>query len=327
MVEEIYKNIYRIGVALPGNPLKELNSYFIRGEDDDHDILIDAGFRRTICQEALEEGLKQIGSETARRQMLVTHLHSDHSGMADLFVGPGQPVYMSETDLSYLSRLYTQELSGTRYNRFIEEGFSAELLEEMYKKNPAFTEGIPSLNGFVPVKDKEEIRVGEYILQSILVPGHTPGNTMYYIKDKKIMFTGDHILFDISPNITYWPGVPDSLGSYLDSLNKALEYDVEIAFPGHRQTGDYKERIKALLIHHERRLANAMSIIEQYPGKNAYDITGLMKWKIHARNWEEFPVVQKWFAVGECLAHLDYLMNRGKVRRELSGSEYKYYIA
>lgn len=32
MIEEVAKNIYRIGVVLPGNPLKELNSYFIRGE-------------------------------------------------------------------------------------------------------------------------------------------------------------------------------------------------------------------------------------------------------------------------------------------------------
>ena len=48
MVEEVYRNIYRIGVVLPGNPLRELNSYFIRGEQSD--LLIDTGFRRPACR-------------------------------------------------------------------------------------------------------------------------------------------------------------------------------------------------------------------------------------------------------------------------------------
>ncbi len=44
MIEELYPGIFRIGVVLPGNPLRELNSYFIRGEESD--LLIDTGFRR-----------------------------------------------------------------------------------------------------------------------------------------------------------------------------------------------------------------------------------------------------------------------------------------
>ncbi|MFQ8841384.1 MAG: hypothetical protein ACLR8P_11160 [Clostridium fessum] len=31
-----------------------------------------------------------------------------------------------------------------------------------------------------------------------------------------------------------------------------------------------------------------------------------------AASWEEFPPSQKWFAVGECMAHLDYLRLRGR---------------
>ena len=33
-------------------------------------------------------------------------------------------------------------------------------------------------------------------------------------------------------------------------------------------------------------------------------------------SWEEFPLAQKFFAVGETVAHLDYLRLRGKVVRE-----------
>ena len=41
-----------------------------------------------------------------------------------------------------------------------------------------------------------------------------------------------------------------------------------------------------------------------------------MKWKISARSWDEFPPIQQWFAVGECMAHIDYLLKRGVIRRE-----------
>ena len=327
MVEEIYKNIYRIGVALPGNPLKELNSYFIKGVDDDHDLLIDTGFRRPVCRQALEDGLRQLGSEDDRRQMLVTHLHSDHSGMADIFAGKNQPIYLTGMDIKYLSRFYSGELTDPRHDRFTSEGFTGDLLNEMYRINPAMTEKIPEMDRrFRPLSEGETISVGEYVLQTVSVPGHTPGNAMFYMKDQKIMFTGDHVLFDISPNITWWPDMEDSLGSYLDSLKKALDYDVDIAFPGHRHSGNYRVRIKELLKHHEKRLENAVSIIRDHPGMNAYDITGLMKWKIHARNWDEFPIVQKWFAVGECLAHLDYLCLRGRIRKEKDGDTWRYFV-
>jgi hypothetical protein len=41
-----------------------------------------------------------------------------------------------------------------------------------------------------------------------------------------------------------------------------------------------------------------------------------MTWDIVARTWEDFPVVQKWFAVGEAAAHLRYLERRGEVVSE-----------
>ncbi len=101
--------------------------------------------------------------------------------------------------------------------------------------------------------------------------------------------------------------------NYLDSLRAAGTYPVTLALPGHRKEGDYHQRIRDLTAHHHRRLDEVIQILSQTPGMNAYDITGLMRWKIRARNWDDFPPVQKFFAVGECLAHLDHLVKQGKV--------------
>ena len=39
---------------------------------------------------------------------------------------------------------------------------------------------------------------GDYQLENIPVPGHTPRNMMLWAEKQGIMFCGDHILFDIS---------------------------------------------------------------------------------------------------------------------------------
>ncbi len=50
-----------------------------------------------------------------------------------------------------------------------------------------------------------------------------------------------------------------------------------------------------------------------------YDVASKMTWSIVARSWQDFPVVQKWFAVSEAAAHLRYLEKRNLVTSERSG--------
>ena len=41
LVEQVANGIWRIGVELPQNPLRELNSYLIKGKENARDLLID----------------------------------------------------------------------------------------------------------------------------------------------------------------------------------------------------------------------------------------------------------------------------------------------
>ncbi len=324
MTEQVYKNIWRIGVELPGNPLRELNSYLLKGEDSW--LLIDTGFRKEACRQALSAGLRELGADIEKTDVLLTHLHSDHSGLAAEFAGKNRKVYLSRTDLKYLSMNIANKTVAERNARFLEEGFPPDLLEENARINPAMAERLQSLDDrFTPIDDGQEIRIGEYRLKTIVVPGHTPGNTMFWMPEQEIMFTGDHVLFDITPNITAWSWVEDSLGDYLENLLRVRNYPVQLALPGHRKSGDYKERIRVLLDHHARRLAETERIIRQNPGLNGYEIAGRMTWKIRAASWEEFPLAQKWFAVGECMSHLNYLVKRNIIERRTEGGIRRYY--
>ncbi len=324
MTEKIRDNIYRIGVRLPNNPLRELNSYLILG--DDSDLLIDTGFRMDECRQDLMAGIEEAGSDIERLNVVVTHFHTDHSGLAQEIAGTNRSIYMSERDLNSIRNELNYTGVRDRNIRCKEEGFPDALVDEIDAKNPIILYRIKSIDErFMAVNDGDEISVGQYKLKIVTTPGHTAGSMMLWLESEKIMFTGDHVLFEITPNITFFSDVEDSLGDYLDSLRKVRNYPVELALPGHRRTGDYQARIDALLKHHEERLAEAAKLTEHYPGLTAYDIAGLMQWRIRARNWDEFPPVQKWFAVGECLAHLDHLRKQGIVKREMDGGSWRYY--
>jgi glyoxylase-like metal-dependent hydrolase (beta-lactamase superfamily II) len=54
MIEQIRPGLHRVVVPLPGNPLKEINSYVLTSSD--RNLIIDTGMRRPECQEVLEAG-------------------------------------------------------------------------------------------------------------------------------------------------------------------------------------------------------------------------------------------------------------------------------
>ena len=105
------------------------------------------------------------------------------------------------------------------------------------------------------------------------------------------MFTADHILFDITPNITHWSESEDSLGDYLDSLVKIRGYEMETAFPAHRKNDmDVYVRISQIIEHHLVRLCETVDALAGHPDTHATDIAAYLKWSmrglpemVHAR--------------------------------------------
>lgn len=324
-IVEVLPNIFRIPVPLPNNPLKVLNSYLICGKE--RSLLIDTGFRMDACREALLQGLEELKQDRDTLDIFVTHLHSDHSGLAAEIVRPGCSIFVSEIDKADLDALVSdQNYWGRTTTRFREMAMPDHIVENMAAIHPAAS--FAPLQGgqcYTGVKAGQILSVGDYQLRCILTPGHTPGHMCLWDEAHRIMFTGDHVLFDITPNITNWPSVADSLGDYLEGLRTVAEFPVEVALPGHRGLGDYHARIAQLLAHHQIRLDEALSIVTSMPGETTYNIAGHMSWSIRAKNWEDFPDAQKIFATGECQSHLDHLLMQGKIRREKDGDYYRYY--
>ena len=324
MPEEILKNLYRLPIPLVGNPLKELNAYLIKGRD--RNLLVDTGFRQPACREALFAQLGELGLGAGDVDVLLTHMHSDHSGLGPEVVADRGTILVSSTDRAILDDFDQRESHWVKTEeRFFEEGFPPEQRQQMRSTNPAHSMAPPKGGRYESLEDGAVIEAGGYRFKALLMPGHTPGQMCFWMEDQGAMLLGDHVLFDITPNITAWNDLPDALGAYLKSLKKIREYDVALPLPGHRGRGDLRARVDRLIDHHARRLEECCEAVKNHPGQPAYVLAGYMSWKIRASSWEDFPITQKWFAVGECMSHLERLMAEGRIGKEIVDGKAAYY--
>ncbi len=326
MYKKIYDNpdIYSIYIPLPNNPLKNLNCYVIKTKDKN--LIIDTGFNSPVCYEALMSGLKELDIDINKTEMFLTHMHSDHTGLVSSVMREDSVIYMSEVDYEYV-KLMLNNYWVKNEEDYVKEGFPKDELATLWTSNPAKIYNPDKLFNITAVSDNSKFNIGNYEFTCISTPGHTPGHMCLYLKKEKILFSGDHILFDISPNITRWPMVENSLKDYIDSLQKIKGYEVKLTLPAHRNNDmDLYHRVDELIHHHELRLEEVFEIVTANSGLNAYDIAGKMKWSLKAKNWSEAPAQQKWFAVGETLAHLDYLEIDNKIYKELIDDIYVYYV-
>jgi glyoxylase-like metal-dependent hydrolase (beta-lactamase superfamily II) len=118
-----------------------------------------------------------------------------------------------------------------------------------------------------------------------------------------------------------------SLREYLASLDKVYTLEVDLVLPGHRSLWhDHRKRIKELQEHHQIRLKEVLSALEDGK-KTAFQIAPYVTWDIECSSWELFPAAQKWFAFGETLAHLRYLEEQGMVRGETKDNKILFSLA
>ncbi len=320
MVEQVFPNIYRLEIPLPKNPLRTMNSYVIKGID--RNLIIDTGMNLPECEQAMEAGLRELDIDLKMTDLFITHFHADHSGLIPQLCSADSVVYGSVIDLDVIKNI--MDSRGEAYwqayvdyaekNGFFDAGTAVASHPGVWHMGSDDSSKI----SWVTVKDGDTINAGEYSLKCLATPGHTSGHFCLYEPNYKILFAGDHIMTDISPNIELFADGINPLGDYLHSLKLVQELDVDVVFSAHRRViHNYKQRVEELIEHHGARNEEILNILKDLPQQygHAYQIAAMMNWDIKFENWSQFPPAQKWFATGECIAHLRYLEEKGLVVR------------
>lgn len=317
-ITEIQPNLYCIELPLPNSPLKSINSYLLKG--DERSLIIDTGMNRPECKQVLLPALDELGIKTGSYDIFITHLHADHFGLSGDLATDGAKCYLGQADVPVIEEGGHWE---PMFDQYQENGFPPAILKASMSRHPGALYSPTRMVKMTPVTDGQIIRVGDFSLECIETPGHSPGHMCLYDRKKKLFFSGDHILFDITPNITCWVEMEDSLRSYLASLDKVARLDVSNVLPGHRNPWhNHYQRIEELKRHHKHRLDEAMVALAD-GDKTAYEVAPFITWKIEFKQWKDFPIAQQLFAVGETIAHLHYLESEGRVKhRSVDGQIY-----
>lgn len=315
-MKEVYENIYLAELPLPNNPLKYLNFYIIKGEEKS--MIIDTGFNREDTKEEMMKIFEELNLKPKDTILFLTHLHSDHTGLATYLEEMGLTIYASKMDGNLLNN--SVEKSDSMWQDTIQQGLWQGLEEDQLdiEDHPGFKFRPTAHVNFVPAVPGEYIKIGQYNFEIVDLKGHTPGIVGLYEKEHKILFCGDHILGKITPNITFWGfQYGDILGTYLESLEYVYNMDIEYLFSSHRfLVDDHRERIQELYKHHDKRLDEAREALSKSGRSTVRTVTKQLHWDIKSKSWDDFPKAQKWFAAGEAHAHLERLKALGEVTME-----------
>ena len=133
MITQVMDRLYRIEVPLPNSPLKELNPYVIKS--DDRNLVIDTGFNRSVCFDAMQKGLGDLGIDLSRTDFLITHMHADHAGLVARLASATSTVYFSRIDARVFDKAggWQSLIDYAKIN-----GFPADELMKVLQNHPGF---------------------------------------------------------------------------------------------------------------------------------------------------------------------------------------------
>ncbi len=311
---QVYPGIYLCTIPMPNNPLKGLNSYYI--PHDGGGLIVDAGFNLPVCKAAVGEYLEYLHMDPCKTRLFLTHAHSDHAGLAHWMSELGMEVLAGRDDKYRYDNFYptSHECYWELYE--IIDVDKDIFVSRKHEEHPF--EFFP----YTRVWGGQTIEVGDFCFRIVDIPGHTEGHLCLYEESRKIMISGDHILDHISPNITCL-GFGNPLGSYLNSLDQTAKMDIKLLLPAHRGImGHPGARIEELKAHHEVRLAEIMERLKAGE-QTCEEISRHLTWHI-SKALYDMPTMQIFCAMGETLAHTEYLYHSGRINRRVEGKTYYY---
>lgn len=324
--KEIYKNIFHTQFPLTGNPLKSINIYVVK--TDDGNLIVDTGFNNEEVKMYMDQMLVDLDLDLDKTALFLTHLHSDHVGLAKYLENKGiSKIYISEVDGEIVEVGIAPD--GLQWQMTLRNAHRQGLGVDNLKleNHPGFIHRPKEMFNYTPLRPGDKISLSEFNFTTLDESGHTPGMLGLYEEEKGILFCGDHILGKITPNITFWDdSYGDSLGTYMKNINKLKDMHIEHLFSSHRElVPDVSARVDELLHHHKERLEDTLQILRENGEMTTRDVAARMKWSITAKDWDDFPVSQKWFASGEAASHLIHLTAEGILDEKFDEDGVAYY--
>lgn len=304
--------IEKIYMPLPFR-LNHVNCFLAKGESGY--TIIDTGLHDQNAVRIWKEVLK--GKEVEK--IVLTHLHPDHMGYAGTLQNlTNAEGWMTKTDEKALQKVWTPESIQILKKDYEKAAMPVEIAENILKNSRKFPSSVtpfPQIN--YHLHEGQQLQLGNEIFDVIETPGHSAGLVCFHQPEKSVLFSTDHILPKITPNISYWfYGEANPLQSFQDSLEKVKKLDVEYVIPSHGEAfTNANKRIDEIWQHHEDRLEVVLNTTKN--GATMFEVCQ------HMFN-RTLSTYDYQFAIGEAIAHLEYLRAKNLLQRELVKGRWVY---
>jgi glyoxylase-like metal-dependent hydrolase (beta-lactamase superfamily II) len=317
-LREIAPGVHWLRMPLP-MALDHINLYLL--EDHDGWWIIDTGIAIDPTQALWEQVFEQHLQGKPIKAVVATHYHPDHTGMAGWLCEKWQvPFYMTQVEyLSALSfsRMAPEHFSWTSQEFLQRAGYNPQQIEASRKNFGGFGPYIkPIPMAYRRLEDGAALTINGHRWRIVVGRGHSPEHACLYCGALNILISGDQVIPRITSNISVMGGEPEAnpLKQWFYSHEQFLEQlpSDALVLPAHNAPfHGLHVRLRALIEHHEDHLlALEEACLSGSP--TAMDLLPVLFKR-------ELDDTQVGLALGECVAHLNFLHQRGQLERNVDG--------
>lgn len=307
---EVVPGILWLRLPLPF-ALDHVNVWLL--DDGDGWTLIDAGVRdeRTLAiWNRLLDGLLR---EKPIRRIIATHFHPDHVGVCG-WLAERQDVSFHASRIEWLqARLLAFDTS----DGFVEAGRAFDTRAGLEPDAIAMrAQGgnryrrivSPAPPAYARLAAGDTLTMAGSSWRVLIGEGHSPEMLTFYSADRNILIAADQVLPRISPVVAVWPPTPeaDPLADFLRSLPQYLQLPEDaLVLPSHDAPyAGLHDRVRDLIRHHDDRCA--LTLRACVAPASLVEIMGVLFRR-------RFDAQQLGFALGETMAHVNYLLAQGRL--------------
>jgi glyoxylase-like metal-dependent hydrolase (beta-lactamase superfamily II) len=284
-------------------------------DDGDGWTLVDTGHGDDATRAAWEALAATVLQGRPIRRVIATHHHPDHIGLSAWMARRwGAELWCTRTEWLYARALSSQRLRearGAARTYYRRAGVPAQRIAPLLECVRSYPDAVSAPPSFRRLTHGEELLAGGHRWRVVVGGGHAPEHACLHAARRGLFISGDQVLPHITPNVSIWPAEPeeDPLAEFLGALEalRAIPADT-LVLPSHGApfTG-LPARCDELARHHRTRLEAVLGACDE--PKTAFEVVAVLFDRA-------LDAHQTTFAVGEAVAHLNYLVGQRRLVRE-----------
>ena len=309
---EVAPGVFWLRMPLPF-ALDHINLWLLAGEDGWTQV--DSGYGDAATRALWEQHFESTLQGRPLEKLVVTHFHPDHIGNAGLLQSRfGCDVYMPLAEFLTAQAMHGQhsgygiELTG---ELFAAHGMQPADVAALAARGNSYLHGVPELpRGIRRIAARDVLTLADRRWRVLDGHGHSPEHASLYNEELGVLISGDMLLPRISTNVSVWPidAEGDPLARFLDSIEAFCELpDDTLVLPSHGLPfRGIAARVAQLRNHHALRLA-------ELEAAASHEVTAADVLPVLFRR--PLDLQQRFFAMGEAIAHLNHLWHAGRLER------------